>query len=575
MIGDLIRGRKAAFFAGLIAALVAVVVWLHLGVEPPQPHSVHSDEYIQHAHRVMLLQELRAGMWAHPLEWLRLADIDYPPGIYLVAVPLSLVFGPEASHVVWSWMGWVVLLGVAMASVVRGFGGAREARAAAFAAAFLIPAVPGSAARMHYDLPMIAMVWLAVGAALNTWNRESRKEAILGGVLTGVFVVGACLMKWTALPMAGAGLIGAACSGPRMGRVASFRRRVPPMLATLLTVGVGLALFLSISSESLELMSLTFTQGEESRMDGLFGLLPTPLARPLAQLGIQLPLLPTWLTFYLLSLVFMVFSPVLSLLVLGLAIRWLAGERRGVVPLGLFLVLGLGFLTLNVPIADARFVLPLAPIPAVAAVLGWSMLRPGLRRGVGLVTVLVGLAVAVDFHLLDVAEDPQGQIVWRKQLRDHPGEVMHRGLGLASSIKDRGWVRRDEALPHRLPFREALWRTRLACGAEHLGVSPDLITYGDDRYWWAYRASLAGLRGEKTPGVGPPSEICEMQNPDAELAKVLFITAKSGEIPDLPACIADREETWRYDGFVPDPEGGAGAAVFLAVGLPRCVGKTP
>lgn len=566
------KAGRPARAAGGVALLVTAAVWMHLAAAPPQPHSVHSDEYIEHAHRVMLLHEFRAGLWAHPIEWLRLADNDYPPGIYLVAVPLSLLFGPEAAHIVWAWMGWVALLGLAMAWVVRSLGGSREARAAAFAAAFLIPAVPAAAARMHYDVPMTAMVWIAFGAALGTWGRESWREGVLGGVLTGALVVGACLMKWTALPLAGVALAGAAFSGPAGDRVASFRKRVPAMLATILTLCVGLGLFLSISSESLDLMSMTFTQGEQTKMGGALGALPLPVARAVSQFGTQAPLLPTWLTFYGLATLFMVLSLPLGLLVVCLGGRWLVGDRRGWLPLGLFLVGGLGFLTLSVPIADARFVLPLTPIPVVAAVLGWSTLRRGSRRGVGILIVLVGLTVTADFHLADIADEPQGQILWRKQLREHPGEVLHRGLGLASSSNDRGWVRKDEALPHRARFREALWQARLACEKGHLAVSQGLISYGADRYWWAYRASLADLRGEEAAGAGPPSEICEMANPDAGLAMILFVRSEQGEVPDLPACVADRAGTWRYDGFVADPDGGAGAAVFLAAEIPSCAG---
>ncbi len=571
--------RRARVLAGAIAAAVTVIAWIHLGIHSPQPYSVHGDEYVEHAWRVSLAVELAQGAWAHPIRFLRSADTDFPPGIHLVGVPLGVVFGHAAERIMWAWMGWVALLGISLAWVVRSLGGPPSARAAAFASAFLIPAVPASATRYHFDLPMLVLTWLAFAVALGTWDRPPRRDRLIGGALTGLAVFGAVLMKWTAVPFVACALAGAFLAHPRdpVRWTDALRRRLPAVGAAAVVAGALIAGFLAISSKSLDQMSLTFTFGEAlpGSLASFLALLPAPIARGLTRVAVQAPLLPQWLSYYALSAVFAIYSVPVALAVAVPGLRWLATDRRGAVALGVFLVGGLAFLTLSVPIADARFLLPLAPIPMLAAVLGWSTLGPRLRWTVGALGVVAALAVTADFHLAVWPGNHEGQIVWRRDLGPGSADVEHRGLGLASSTNDRGWVRRDEARPHRHAFRQALWQTRAACSAGALAVSTDLVTYGADRYWWSYQAGLARLADPDGAVTLPPGEICEMQSPEVDIATVLFVTASSPADRLVPACLAEVDARWRWEGWVPDPDGGPGAAVFVLLGTPSCAAGIP
>lgn len=551
-----------------------VIVWVHLGIHAPQPYSVHGDEYVEHAQRVAMAVELSEGGWAHPLTFLERADTDYPPGIYLAALPVGMLLGHAAERIVWTWMGWVVLLGLAMAWIVGSLGGPAFARAAAFAGAFLIPAISASATRYHFDLPMLALVWLALALALGTWDRPDRRERLAGGGLVGLAVFGAVLMKWTAAPFVGCALVGALLARSRDGAAwkASVVRRLPAAGTSIAVAGVLIAGFLAISARSLDGMSMTFTFGEQlpEGLSAFIALFPAPIARGLSQVAVQAPQLPDRLTFYGLSAVFAVFSAPVAVLVALPALRWMAVDRRGIVVLGVFLVGGLGFLALSVPIADARFLLPLAPIPVLAALLGWSTLGPRTRTLAGVVGAVAALAVTADFHLAVWPGNHEGQMVWRGDLGPGGAPVEHRRLGLASSTSDRGWVRRDEARPHRHAFREALWAARLACDDGMLGLTTGLISYGADRYWWIYRAGLARLAGEPDH-VGSPGEVCEMQNPEVAVASVLFVEAAGASDRSLPSCLSGIDARWRWEGYVADPDGGPGAAVFLLEGTPSCL----
>ncbi len=592
--------RRPFLLAAAVAAVVTVIVWAHLGIHSPQPQHPAGSEYSEHADRLRLTVFLLDGEWAHPLRFLQAADSAYPPGTYVVGIALGLIFGHGAERIMWAWMGWVVLLGLSMAWIVRSLGGSRAARAAAFASAFLIPAIPASASRYYYDLPMLVLIWLAFAVALGTWNKPELRGRLVGGACTGLAVLGACLMKWTALPFLASMLAGAALALPQGDESwkQAVRRRLPAVGATLLAAALLVGAFLDLTDRSLSSMSETFVPGQgPGDADTILGYSLLPLQRALSQISVQLPMLHWWLVYYGLSAVFAVFSPLIALAVLVLGGRWMAVDRRGLVALGASLAGGLGFLTLMVPMADARFLLPLAPVPALAAVLGWSTLGPPTRRVVGVITATVALLVTVDFHLLvwpnALSPNATGQPnnVLNMHLNLNAGVVDHRGVGLASSTAERGWVRRDEAASHRNGFRDALWDTWIACSpglpaAECmpgqtppcaplpiLGVTPGLIGWGSDYNWWSYRATLEDLNGAAPFRWPNPGVVCDGADTAGSAQPLLFVQADGPDDRQIPECAIERDPGWRWEGFVPDPDGGPGAAVFLAPGVPGCLGR--
>lgn len=554
--------------AGLIAAAITAIVWGHLWASAPQPYGVHGDEYVEHAQRLTLVLALHQGAWRSPLEFLRLADMDYPPGIHALGLPLGALFGHAAERIGWAWMGWVALLGLALAWIVDSLGGDARGRAAAFASAFLIPAVPAAATRYHFDLPMLVLCWWAFACALGSWSQPALRTRLLGGALTGALAAAAAVTKWTAIPFLLC-MLGAASVAPDGAWTRAFRRRAPAVVSAAAVAGGLLTGFFAVTTESIDAMSMTFTLGQDlpAGVSGLVDALPAPLGRAVSRVALQAPFLGDWLAFYGLSTLYMVLSPVLAVGAAILALRWLAVDRRGLVPFGLLTVGGLAFLTLNVPIADSRFILPLAPLAGLVAVLGWTTLGPRTATAVAAIVTAAGLAVAADFHL-NPGPARQATIVWERPLADQGGSVTRSGLGLASSSKDRGWVRRDEELPHRRAFRQALWDTWLRCGGGLTGVSTSLISFGADRYWWQYKARLDRVEGRADGGDPWPqiTEVCELENPDAETPSVLFVRAASAPDRRLPDCAAARPVDWRWAGFVADPDGGAGAAIHVAPG---------
>ena len=565
-MSDSPQHRRAWIAAGLIAAVITAIAWIHLGASAPQPHGVHGDEYVEHDQRMMIVHGLHEGAWRDPGELVRLADMDYPPGIHTVGVPLGMVLGHGAERITWTWMGWIALLGLALAWIVDSLGGGAIERAAAFASPFLIPALPAAATRYHFDVPMLVLCWVALACALGSWEARTRRQRLLGGALTGVIAFGAMLMKWTAVPFLLC-MLGVAFIRPGDGWRPSLRRRLPAAAVTAAVAGSLVAAFLAVSSESLDSMSTTFTLGQDLERTGLLALLPTPIARAASRVTAQAPFLPTWLTYYGLTSIFQVLSPLLAALIALLSLRWLTSDRRGLVLLLLILGGGLAFLTLNVPIPDSRFILPLAPLAGLVAVLGWSSLGPRLRLVAGLTVVLIGVGVAADFHLRTAPALRQGSNLWHRNLRDQGGTVMHRGLGLASSSKDRGWVRRDEALAHRHGFRDRLWSAWLGCGGGLAGLSTNLISYGADRYWWQYRARLARVRGEADADAPWPSvmEIVELESPESPQPTMLFVRA---EAPDRAVPAEAAHLPWERRGFVADPDGSGGAVVFSRPDVP-------
>ena len=69
----------------------------------------------------------------------------------------------------------------------------------AFLATALIPALQATALRSYYDLPMTAVLWLAMAVVTSglPWR----------GVWAGLCLVAATLIKWTALPFGGVMLL--------------------------------------------------------------------------------------------------------------------------------------------------------------------------------------------------------------------------------------------------------------------------------------------------------------------------------------------------------------------------------
>ena len=181
--------RWTMAIVGLVATMMGVRLWQH----PMEAYGDSAAQYIEHLARVRMLERIQSGLSGGPLEQLVALDGLYPPGLHLVEVAFGGLFGHGATEVLWLGFGWWLVLAMAV-----GVLGARlapdvpKAKTACFLAMILVPATQAAALRSYYDLPMTALLWsaLAVLVGSSAWR----------GVWAGLVLVGAVLIKWTALP---------------------------------------------------------------------------------------------------------------------------------------------------------------------------------------------------------------------------------------------------------------------------------------------------------------------------------------------------------------------------------------
>ena len=487
-----------AFDVGCVSTLfIAVVVIGRIVRDGVQMYGCDGAPYIEHVARLQTLKAWRAGSLFSPWDMFVSMDGAFPPLMHLVTLPLGALAGHQAWVALFSGILWLLLLAASVGVLTSTLSGARLAGLAAFVGVLFLPAAHGFATRYYYDLPMTALIW-ASAAAMVTWAGERPLRA---AVVSGLGLCAACLVKWSALPFGLPILVGAALCRRDLAPPSSLRSylsgrlRVAAGAVALVAVICGLFLWASGPDNSYNTMQAeTFEGGEPSAPLPSFvaAVLPGPVDFALreAVAGVQ-----RWdgdaLRFYGLRAVTSVYSPILSVVLALLCLVWLLRDRRGA-PLAVLALLGNAFfLLLVLRLLDDRFLLVVAPLPIVLSALAWLDL-PRMARGLlAAVVLVVGPAVALDFHFGPPASWNQGKELWASSQDDRPPVVL-RGFSLASSVKQLGWARADEQNSSQRSYREALWQTVSRGRFGRVGELDGRQILGGcgNRFWWDYRGDL-------------------------------------------------------------------------------------
>lgn len=464
--------RPPAFLSNglLLCTLVTVLLLSLLGwrmaAEPMQVYGDGAAQYIEHGARLEIQLALD-GHQGNLRSTLRLADdtlLSHPPGLHLatLAAVLGRVVSAEAS--LWTAPLWLLLLALALAWVARQLSGhSGRAASAAFIGTLLLPAAHGAATRVHYDLPMTALLWGCVATLI--WAVRSRP--IVGGLVTGLLFILATQIKWTAVPFGAFMLCGAWLSALRPKSPSANRRAY---VAAFISAAVGGGVILAYLSTD----PSSFAAGTLAFEDTVAG-------------GPGLP----W---YLLALVTSVYSPIGSLLLAPLLFLWAKADRRAAALISCTVLGHLAFLVPFVTRPDERFLLTLAPALVLGAALAWSNLSPQPRRRLGgAILVLLGV-VALEFHIAPSSFGlPQAELMPRQASTPALGS---RGPFLADSFERRGWSSRATTPPDHSELREALWSALEPCNPAELAVEEGPSASGDT-WWFRYRSKLAELRGRR------------------------------------------------------------------------------
>ena len=426
-----LRGRLLV--VGGVLLLVLALLQVRIAMQPIQPYGDSGAAYIEHAIRVELVEQIRTG--EHHGAWDLLVRADgesHPPMLHLAHAAAGVAVGHDAATQARLAPLWLVLLAGALALVGRALGGGRAA-AAAWVGALLLPAAHGAATRVHYDLPMTALLWAAVAVLLTALGTGRGRWA--AALIAGLALFAAALTKWTAVPYGAAMLLGVALTP-----VGSVRARLATVGGAAVLAGAGIAAYLAETTESFS--GGTLAIGEAG----------------IGSLG--------W---YAVHGVLAVLSPIGAILLAGLAWRWWRSGRTGVGLVGAVVLGHLAFLVVMVSVLDERFLLTLAPALVLAASLGWSALPGGARQRSGVAISALLSGVAVDMHV-------------------GPGWLT------GDSVERRGWARAATTPDDEPARRAAAWRLVQDCGVQRLGV-PGGIADSGDVWWLRYRSALARLNG--------------------------------------------------------------------------------
>ena len=409
----------------------------------------------------------------NPLEWLRLADGDFPPLVPVVHWMFAAPFGQRMEAAMLTGWLWVLLLAWGAAHVAgelsgEASGSRRRTLAMGTTAAVLVAMGPLQvfSLRQYYDLPMLALFFVALALLL-------RAQAWRAGAVAGAVAVAACLAKWTALPLlviTGAGLLLRAMTGPQD----ALRGRLEAAGAAVAVLAVVLGLWFLI-------VPVNHDPGSYAAMNGTFD--PDPLSEPVP--GWAAMLLPeslqrgaertnwlhkhlgtVWHAFHMRWMVWSMLSPLVALLMTPLWLRWIFVPcRGGTVLLTTFLGHWL-LLYFLVPVQDERFFLTGMVCAVIAAALGASVLPARWAAGACAIWVLSVLGIGADFHFgtggppqdvdgpLASWSEPNG---WRLRSAYHP---------------DLAWPRGDEPRWHAPRLRAALLEHVDAC-------DPHWVALGD------------------------------------------------------------------------------------------------
>ncbi len=476
------------------------MVWSRIARSGIQHYGLDGAPWIEHEARLRWLETWRRRGDLDLAGLIGEADGFFPPVMHLVTTPLVAPFGHTDLAAAYTAVLWLLLLAAAVGVVGYRLSGDRSVAAASAVGALLVPALHAFATRYYYDVPMTAALWVVVAAILLTWDRRP----LVGGLIVGLLWVGADLIKWTSLVFGVFMVAGAwttrTVDGRRLGR-----RTVAGLITAAVSV-VLLAGYLELTGPegSLRVMldQMWGDLGERSLGTGGLSVAGTIEAvtgfveQQGWRFGTALPE-GKW-RFYPGGMVTAVLSPLLTVPVVGLCALWAVRSRRG---LGLFAVTILGhwlFVMGWVPVIDERFLITLAPCVVLAAAIGWGTLEPVNRRRVGIAVVVLGVWVGAEFHF-GVPPLPTGPVELVAAKNNRVPATVARGLGLADSQEQRGWVRWDTE--QRVPVweRERLWRLMIHCGARVILEGPGVR--GDERALGAYWVGYRSIRREQVEGL--------------------------------------------------------------------------
>lgn len=464
-------------WAALVVALLATlaIFSLRVGTQPLQPYGSNAAEYIEHAVRLEVADLARDRPTLG--SFLFAADetvLTHPPGLHVATLPAHALLGRSAEAIVWTGLGWHLLLALALGACAGALSGRRDAAAAATIAGLLFPAGVAAATRYHYDLPMTALIWSGAAVLLAGRDRAPLRSGLGGGVV----LAAASFVKWTALPL---GLVVATAALWPKNRI-ELRRRWPAVVGLGAAWATPVGAFLSLSASSF-LAGVMAVEGEPSAQPA------GPLAVPVAFLSrVARSLLETspgsagW---YPLATCVALFSPLLCVASWPLLRGWWrSGEDRALV---LIAVGGQwAVLTLGLSVLDERFGLTAAPALLLAAALGWTRLP---RRGaIGAGTMVVALLVSLEFH--STAAWPASGSTTVPMGARAPA-LTARGPWLGDSFERRGWSSGSTTPTSSPQARARLIEALDRCRVEQLGYVDGLSDQGDT-WWLRYRARLGG-----------------------------------------------------------------------------------
>ncbi|MBN93761.1 MAG: hypothetical protein CL928_06755 [Deltaproteobacteria bacterium] len=456
-------------------------------------------------------------------EWILQGDQDFPPLLHVVASVLGSSFGHDSVSVQRIGLWWLVLLCFGVGWTAWNIAGraadvenpgSRPSRmtvaCAAAAATALIPAHHAAALNYYYDLPMTALLWFTAAAVLALSARSPVLPGLVGGL--GVFVAG--LMKWTALPASVPLMLGVLATGApgqheSKGRWLRFplRRRILTAVLGATTILALLLLYCRQSPRSWNrMLSMTYGTPLDPASDfpavSWLSTLSTTVGRGLSSVSIGNNVSAETLIWYPLRFIFSYASPLLSIALACLFLVWLLRGARGGVLVSVTAAAHGLLLFVVFTSHDERFLLTVGPLAALVAAMGWAGLPGGLRQGLALALVALGLGVAWDFHHTPRDQNPGPGHATSEEPTSAAGriwaEIDHerRGWGLQSAVDSQwGWTRADQENRIYFPNRELLWRSGLACGATVVLAQEDLMDDGyGDVMWWRYRMGLARVQ---------------------------------------------------------------------------------
>jgi 4-amino-4-deoxy-L-arabinose transferase-like glycosyltransferase len=389
---------------------VSNLAWLKIDTRPPFWDSA------SHAIKAIDLSYwLTAGAPGFALrQWF--TSTTYPPLVYWLASPLAILFWPTADVFVGLLTVFAGILIVSTYGTAAHFGGRKAGLLAAFLVS-MVPLVYGLERHFLTDVPLLAMVALAIWMLVRSEAFERRGASLLSGLALGLGL----LTKWAFVLFGGGPLFVAA-----LAAVASrSRRRLLNLgLALLVALLVAGPWYLANLSSTLDFFGLSSVYAQ-AEGDPTVGSLDSWLyyARTFVDVQVLLPL----------ALAFVV----------GLAV-WLL-KKRARYETGFLLLGGVALPYLASSLffnKDPRYTMPFLAAVAAITALGLVAIKPRALK-IGLISLLalyatfqfLGLTWGLS-HRLPAGVLP-GQI--GLQLGSHSFPIYTESLHLASPPRSEDW----------------------------------------------------------------------------------------------------------------------------------------